>query len=303
MFDAVQRWVSEPPPDHLFEITETSIAMALPRSPAGTREQKLTLKALNVSPVAPNLMRPELFREALPRLGVVDRSKRPSAALVIPDYAVRMAVLDFEEFPAGSEERTALVRFRMRKSVPFPIEEAQVAYSLQVNEAKRVEVLAVAIARPILLEYEELLSDAGYRLGLVTPSCVAALPLCTEESNGLRMLTKVAGSILSVVLLDGPRVRLVRCLNLADSEVEAAEADPTSYSILPLLQQTLAYAEDQIGQPVKRMLFCGFGSETSPLGAMAQEEFGIPYSQVRSRFGPALQENAGLLGMLEQYAA
>jgi hypothetical protein len=34
-----------------------------------------------------------------------------------------------------------------------------------------------------------------------------------------------------------------------------------------------------------------------------EREFGIPYTPVNSRFGPALAENAGLLGLLEQFAA
>ena len=41
-------------------------------------------------------------------------------ALVIPDYAVRMAILDFEDFPAKPEDRIKLLHFRLRKSVPFP---------------------------------------------------------------------------------------------------------------------------------------------------------------------------------------
>jgi hypothetical protein len=34
-----------------------------------------------------------------------------------------------------------------------------------------------------------------------------------------------------------------------------------------------------------------------------EEEFGIPAAPVSSRFGPAHGENAGLLGLLEQYSA
>ena len=40
-------------------------------------------------------------------------------ALVIPDYAVRMAILDFEEFPAREEERISLSRFRSARPFLF----------------------------------------------------------------------------------------------------------------------------------------------------------------------------------------
>lgn len=298
--DRIQRWISEPPPDHLFEITETCLAGVSPRSPNQTRQEILGERALSASPSAPNLLKPHLFREALPRVSGSGAPRRTATALVIPDYAVRMAILDFEQFPAGDEERTALLRFRLRKSVPFHIDEAQLAYAVQLEQPKRVEVLTIAIARPILDEYERIFTDAGYRVGLVTPSCVAAMRLCTGAESGLTLLAKAAGATLSVLLVENGRVRLVRCLDLAGSGEDPGEREDRS--IIALLQQTLAYAEDQLGQTVSRLLLCGFGPETDSLGKLAQREFGVPYSAVRSKFGMPSQETAGLFGLLEQYA-
>jgi type IV pilus assembly protein PilM len=217
-----------------------------------------------------------------------------------------MAILDFEELPSSEEERTALVRFRLRKSVPFPIEEAQVAHSIQSHVPGRIEVLVVAIAKPILDEYELLFAEAGYRVGLVTPSSIAALPLCASAESGLTLVAKAAGSTLSVLLLEQARVRLIRVLDLAGSESEIAAAPGVhqeDFSVLALIQQTLAYAEDQLGQQVKRLLLCGFADETDPIGSQAQSEFGLPYAALRSRFGALGQQNAGVLGILEQFAA
>jgi type IV pilus assembly protein PilM len=217
-----------------------------------------------------------------------------------------MAILDFEELPPSEEDRTALVRFRLRKSVPFSIEEAQVAYSIQLDRPKHVEVLVVAIAKPILDEYEMLFAEAGYRVGLVTPSSIAALPLCASAEPGLTLVAKAAGATLSVLLLEHARVRLIRVLDLAGSEDESAaapNAPQEDFSVVALIQQTLAYAEDQLGQQVKRLLLCGFGGDTDSVGSLVQSEFGLPYAVLRSRFGPLSQANAGILGMLEQFAA
>jgi type IV pilus assembly protein PilM len=292
--------ISEPPPDRLFEIAESSLSAVTPRTPTQIKQEWLHEVGLLPSPAAPNVISPEVFREALEHFYPGPAERRAGVAVVIPDYAVRMAILDFEEFPPGETERLALLRFRLRKTVPFHVDEAQLAYSIQLNEGGRIEVLAVAIARPILEEYEGIFTDAGYRVGLVLPSSIAALPLCSDDAKGLTLLTKISGLTLTLVLLEKGQVRLVRCLDLAE-ESESRRRD--IHSLIPLLQQTVAFAEDQIGRPVAQILFCGFGDEMHKLGKLAESEFHIPYGQVRSKFGPLSQGNAGLLGLLEQYAA
>jgi type IV pilus assembly protein PilM len=299
--ELVQRWIADPPPDYLFEITASSLACVLPRVPGEQRREVLLEAGLTASPSAPNFSRPDLYREALPKVSLQTAPKRASTALVIPDYAARIAILDFEDFPVKHEDRLELLRFRLRKSVPFPIDEAQLAYSVQLEETGHREVLTVTIARPILMEYESIFVDAGYRLGLVLPSSIAALPLCNQSESGLTLLVKAAGPTLSVILLDRGRIRLVRSIDFTGEESEFER--PAPRVVLPLLQQTLAYCEDQLGQAAARILLCGFGPETDALGQAAELEFGMPCAPVRSKYGIASQENAGLLGLLEQYAA
>lgn len=282
----MQQWLSDPPPEQFFEIAEYSLAWASPRDPAQHRQEKLAERGLTASPSAPNVLKPEMYRDVLPV------GKRGTAALAIPDYAARMAILDFEQFPENETEALALLRFRLRKSVPFHIEEAQVSYSVQLHEPQRTEVLAVAIARPILEEYERILVDAGYRVGLVTPSTMAAIPLCKSEQKGITLFAKSTGSTLAMLLLEGGRVRLVRSLDLT------SEDD----GFRPALQQTLAFAEDQLAEPVRRIVLAGFGEETNDLGHRIERDFGIHCEPLRSRFGVASRENAGVLGMLERFA-
>ena len=289
----MQRWLSEPASDHFFEIGEYSLAGASFRNAREQKQEKLAERGLVASPSAPNVLKPQLYRDALPRVAEATRGKPGTAALAIPDYAARMAILDFEQFPASETEAMALLRFRLRKSVPFHIEEAQVAYAVQLTEPKRTEVLAVAIARPILEEYETMLVEAGYRVGLVMPSSIAALPLCNPAQKGITLLAKSTGSTLAVLLIEQGRVRLVRSLDLTSEED----------AVLPMLQQTLAFAEDQIGEPVRRILLAGFGGETDALGYRIERDFGIHCEPLRSRLGTASRENAGVLGMLERYAA
>jgi type IV pilus assembly protein PilM len=294
-------WLSDPPPDHVFEISEYALAGVSPRNPSRLNRERFNDRALNPSPSLPNLVRPQLFREALPKVAAANGARRLTTAIVIPDYAVRMAILDFEEFPAKEEDRLALIRFRLRKTVPFHIEEARLAYSVQDSRPSHIEILAVAIANPILREYEAIFTEAGYRVGLVVPSLIAALPFCESSEEGITLLAKSTGSTLSIGLIERGNLRLVRCIDLSTEEI--ADSQDFGRSAFPILQQTLAFAEDQLERRVIRALLCGFGADTPTVGDQMEDEFGIPYAPVTSRFGPAHGENAGMLGLLEQFSA
>jgi type IV pilus assembly protein PilM len=305
LLDRIQNWVKEPPPEYLFEISERGLASVQPRNPSTLRVAPLTEKALSVSPCEPNITRLDLLQSVFPKNGNgrgPGSSRRIKAGLVIPDYAVRVSVLDFDDLPADEEQRLALVRFRLKKSVPFSIEEAQVSYSLQPSSqsGKKVEVLAATLARPVLEEYETLMRSFGYQVGLVVPSGLAALSLYPAVPGALTLAAKRSGNILSIVLFENGHIRVFRCVDLASEE---SAPDDHSELMSTLLQQTLAYAEDEWNQPVRQLALCGFGPQTNQFGDAFEREFGLSWSPLRSRFGMPSQENAGLLGMMEQFVA
>ena len=294
-------FLSDPAPDHVFEISEFALAGVSPRNPAGQNRERFLERALTASPSLPNIVRPQLYRDALTKIATANGARRFTTALVIPDYSVRMAIVDFEDFPAREEDRISLLRLPLRKTVPFHIEEARLAYSVQDSRPGHIEILAVAIANPILHEYEAIFVEAGFRVGLVVPSLIAALPFCNATQGGITLLAKSTGSTLSIGLIERTHLRLIRCIDL--STEEQVDSDHFGRSSFPVLQQTLAFAEDQLEQRVNQAILCGFGPDTALIGEQIESEFGIPYAPVSSRFGPAHGENAGLLGLLEQFSA
>jgi type IV pilus assembly protein PilM len=300
LLETIQRWIQEPPPDYLFEVTETGLAAVQRRNPASLRVTPFAERAINVSPSEPNITRRDLVEASVPK--PVNGNGRGRAALVLPDYATRISVLDFEEMPADEQQRLALVRFRLRKTVPFSVDEAQVSAVVQPASAQRhkIEVLAAAIARPVLADYEDVLRAAGYQVGQVMPSSLAAVSLCTGSPGALTLFAKLSTNVLSILLIEDQQIRLVRCVDLSTEENDRTEQTTI---ITTLLQQTLAFAEDELVRPVQRLVLCGFGATTEEFGDQFEREFGLSWAPVKSRFAPTTQETAGVLGLLEQYAA
>jgi type IV pilus assembly protein PilM len=177
IIQTLSRLIKDPPPEHAFEISEAGISYARGTS---TSFQAFEPGTIVVSPSADNILRPEMVASMIgamaPANGV---KKRRPAALILPDYAARVTVLDFDSFPTVAAEQLPLVKFRIKKTIPFDIESAAVSYFVQpTSGSKKVEVLAVTMAFDIVARYEALFRAAGFHPGAVTTSSLAALNLC-----------------------------------------------------------------------------------------------------------------------------
>jgi type IV pilus assembly protein PilM len=128
---------------------------------------------------------------------------------ILPDAAARVAWLDFDTLPSNREEAEGVVRFRLRKSLPFNIDEAKVSYHAHVaNNSVRV-VAAVALTR-VVEEYENLFRELGYNPGVVMPSMLAAL--AAAGANKPTLVVKVDANSTGIAILDQQQLLLIRTL-------------------------------------------------------------------------------------------
>jgi type IV pilus assembly protein PilM len=128
---------------------------------------------------------------------------------VVPDAAVRVVLLEFDTLPADSEEATSVVRFRLKKSLPFDVDKARVSYHAQkTKEGVRV-VAAVAVAS-VVEDYEAAFRHAGFSPGVVLPSMLAALG--TAEGQRPTLVVKVDARTTSIAILNADQLQLFRTL-------------------------------------------------------------------------------------------
>lgn len=279
----ITRLVKDPPPSHLFELSEAGVAYAQGTS---TGFQAFEPGTLAASPVEDNILRGDAILSTIQRLTPAGSGKkRRGAALILPDYAARVTVLDFDSFPTVAEEQASLIRFRVKKTIPFDIDSAAVSYFAQpATAAKKVEVVAVTVALEVIARYEAVFRSAGYHPGVVTTSTLAALNL--HKGDGVSVLAKLSGRALTVAVIAAGNIKLFRCVSVDDASDD---------EILAVLHPTFAYAEDELKQPVTKMILCGLPLEIA--GRLNCEG-----EVLRSRFGAPGPYNAGLLGYLEQVA-
>jgi len=128
---------------------------------------------------------------------------------VVPDAAVRVMLVDFDTLPSDHEEALGVVRFRLKKSLPFDVDKAKVSYHAQkFNDEVRV-VAAVGLAS-VIEDYEAAFRDAGFSPGVVLPSMLAALG--AAEAKRPTLVIKVDAHTTSLAILNEDQLQLFRTL-------------------------------------------------------------------------------------------
>jgi type IV pilus assembly protein PilM len=285
--------LKDPPPTHAFELSEAGLAFARVSEPRQVNFMPFDPGVLLVSPAHDNIHQPQAVLDHIRAIAPPNGHRKRRAALILPDYCARIAVLDFDDFPADPEQQIALLRFRMKKSVPFDVDSAIVSYSAQPRkkDKEKIEVLAAVMAAEIVGRYEAPFRETGFHPGLVTTSSLAALNLIQPEQ--ITMLVKLNGRILSVLVLDGGSIKLARCVEMDDGRPEEVES---------VLHPTVAYIEDELKAKPRRIWLCGFGSQSANYAERWQAEWSVAVEPLRASFGTPGANNAGLLGYLESVA-
>jgi type IV pilus assembly protein PilM len=279
----------DPPPEFAFELSEAGIAFARNSSTPQIGFRPMEPDVLKVSPVQDNIQKPDFLAAHLGKIVEQNGSrKRRKVAVILPDFAARVSVLDFDSFPSNPQEQASLVRFRVKKTVPFDVDAAAVAFRIQPAGGKRVDVVTAVIALEIVGRYEAIFRQLNLHAGYVTTSLLSSLDLV--KAGGLTVVAKRTGMVLSVAIMDGNQLRLVRTVELQGFDADA---------VLGVLFPTFAFVEDEWKRRPERLLACGFGRNAESIRAACELELGVMAEPLRSRLEAPDENNAGLLGYLE----
>jgi type IV pilus assembly protein PilM len=247
-----------PTPSLGVEISATRVAvvrLATEGSPAtvtGLAVQALppgaVVPALNAVNIADRNAVSGAIRNALQQLG--GRGRR--AVLVVPDTIAKVSLLRFESVPPRAPDLAALVSWQVRKTAPFPVDQAQMSYVPGAEVEGAREFVVTLARRDIVAEYESVCQDAGLHTGVVdlaTFNLVNAVLAAGGPSQGDMLLVNLAPDYLTVVILREGQLMFYRH--------RGAEGDG---SLADIVHQTAMYYEDRLGgRGFMRAILAGAG--------------------------------------------
>lgn len=269
----LERWLNAMPhPTLVVEIATSHVAAARWGASKGILEtyaiEPLPSGSVMASPVDANIPQPDAVRSALRRVLARVPDRGAPVTLLIPDPVVRVFILPFETLPRSAEEALPLLRWRLKKSVPFDVEETIVSWMRQDGRAGNLEILTAIARQRILREYEEAVESVGASVGVVLSSSLAALPLV--EERGATLLVRMSGKTLTTVIVRGGNLCVYRS---TDMSAAAATLDPQA--MLDEIFPALAYYQDTWGGSVDRARLAGLGAREETFRRALAEELKV----------------------------
>jgi Tfp pilus assembly PilM family ATPase len=256
------------------------------------------LAALNVSEVP-------MLSQAIARvLGQLGAGKPSRVSLVVPDTVAKVSLLRLEKVPAKAADLQEIVKWQVRKTSPFPMEQAVLSISPGARGADGANEFVVAVSRAdVIHQYEQACLMAGAHAGLVdlstfgvingilsSASAPAGDPSTSSGSTGAEsrvdwLLVHVTGTYFTLAVMRGDALLFFR--NRAEEEGTLAD----------LIHQTAMYYEDRLnGSGFARVLIAGAarlpgGAENVRRGL--EERLRVSVESVDPRAAAGLQDRIG----------
>jgi type IV pilus assembly protein PilM len=225
------------------------------------RSQQWVVSAHAVESLPPGAVTPSLTAVNISdRAAVVDAMRRlfdglgthpKRIGLVVPDSIAKVSLVRFEKVPARAQDLEGLIRWQVRRTAPFSVDEAQVAWTPGTLLADGAHEFVVSLARrSIVAEYEEVCAAAGAQAGVVDLATFNAINAVLAAGNAPAedwLLVHVGSDYTSLAIVRGGALIFFRN-RVADGEGDLAD----------IVHQTAMYYEDRLeGAGFARVVLSG----------------------------------------------
>ena len=285
-----------PPPDVAIEIDHGHVGAARltwrggPAVIAAHAQEALPPGAVVPALASLNMADVPLVAQVIGRVLAELGSKPARIGLIVPDTVAKVSLLKLEKVPAKAADLQEIVRWQVRKTAPFPIEQAVLSVSPGVPAADGSCEMVVSLARmDVIQQYEQACLMAGAEAGLVdlaSFSVLNAILAAPGGPSGDWLLVHITDTYLTLAVM--------RDQSLLFFRHRGEEAEGT---LSDLIHQTAMYYEDRLhGGGFARVLIAGGarlpgGAESVRRGL--EERLRIGVESVDPRNSAALVDRIG----------
>lgn len=268
--DRLMRWIDAMPrPPLSIEVSWDRISVVRWSRAGGVESfavEPLAEGMIVPSAVDTNIVDVEGVRSAMKRACGRVKAQDEHVALLLPDPVVRIFVQHFDEFPRNAQEAIPLLRWKLKKSLPFEIADTVISFVQQPSSEEGVDVVTTIARLRVVREYEALVESVGLNAGVVTSSSLAALALLVP--NGPTLVARVSDRSLTTAIIRAGVLFGYRC-----TELPARGLEVSPQALFDEVYPLAAYFQDTWHEKIETVCVYGVGNRFSEFVGPFEKEF------------------------------
>ncbi|BCS53664.1 type IV pilus biogenesis protein PilM [Geobacter sp. SVR] len=217
-----------------------------------------------------NILDPQHFGDRLREAHALTLFRGTRVSVTLPDAVGRILLLDVEGRFKSRSEALDIIRWKLKKQIPFDVAEAHLDYQLlRTRDNGDMALLVTLVSRTVIGQYEDMFTSAGFSPASIELNIFS---ICRAFESRLALAEDVAlisfyDAILGIVVFNGGIPEFVRIKELPGSSA----IDNRAY--MEINNSLLAYRERFperivpkvycLAAPAVASEFCGMASEAA----------------------------------------
>jgi len=235
------------------EVGTREVVLARVRRSRGKRaleaveERPIVVPAVEGDGDTPPAPTPASLEAAVRATFEASKTKPGKLTLVLPDSFAKVSIVTLPERPKSAKQLHEMVRFKLRRSIPFRVEDAAIAHQLLPDTGPEPSILVAVMQRSIVSQYETMLAKAGCRPGMVGLATVQLINLyreALEQASGGQdaAFLNCTESYFSLVLVRDGKLIFFRCKAYPSAE----DVEGAAETMAREMASSLSYYEEKL---------------------------------------------------------
>ncbi len=222
--------------------------------------EELSPEGVRASLLSSNVVIPPEVEQKVASILNRSRAKIKKLSILLPDNVVKVVILDnLQRLPHREGETLKLIQWKLKKTLPFRIEEATIGFQPMVSRDGSPKLLVAIVKRGVREHFEKLFAPLGVVPGLVIPSSFGLVNFCHwSMPRGIgdtseKMLINFAERYISIMIFRGEKLIFFRTKDLG------AGLPVSSGFQIPLreLYSSYIYYKEHLGGNGLKMVYVG----------------------------------------------
>jgi Tfp pilus assembly PilM family ATPase len=234
-----------------------------------------------------NIVEPEVLKSEFLKAVRSMRMNSKDIALIFPELSQKTFTFSFDSLPSTSREREQIIRFRIKKRMPFLPEDARISYDLFPRDSG-IRAVVILTRTNIIKEYEEFFQQFGFNVRTAVPPSVGLVNLVDAGSEENFFLLNIEKESFSLSLYKGSEFILYRQKRFDFEKGGTGSLQEKMEDVFEEVEKTLNFAAEGLDRrEIKFWIRSGIGGPDGFI-EKAEKKLGCSFQKIGSSLNVGL---------------